>query len=155
MTASEHLVVGAGLAGAAAAWRLAQRGRAVTIVERRTPAAPDGSSHGSARIFRYAYAEPRWAAMVAASLPGWRELEAVHGAPLLTPTGALDLGTGRAPAGLAAVLSEVGVEHELVAREDARDRWPQFAVDSDVLHHPGGGVLDAEAAVGAMVAATR
>ena len=153
MTASQHLVVGAGLAGAATAWRLAQRGIAVTVVERRTPAAPDASSHGSARIFRYAYAEQHYADLVVRALPGWRELERVHGAPLLTPTGALDLGAERDPHALAVVLEAAGVEHELVPQAEARVRWPQLLADSDVLHHAGGGVLDAHGAVDAMIAA--
>ena len=53
MTSSTYVVVGAGLAGAATAWSLARRGHEVTVLERSQPAARDGSSHGSARIFRY------------------------------------------------------------------------------------------------------
>ncbi|MGI4893648.1 MAG: FAD-dependent oxidoreductase [Janthinobacterium lividum] len=153
MNTSDYLVVGAGLAGAATAWRLAQRGHQVTLVERRTPAAADGSSHGSARIFRFAYADQRYADLVVASLPGWRELEGVHGAPLITATGTLDLGAERDPHALAHILTAAGVEHELLPRAQALARWPQLIADSDVLHHSGGGVIDAEGAVNAMVAA--
>ncbi|MGY2080097.1 FAD-dependent oxidoreductase [Modestobacter sp. SYSU DS0657] len=155
MSDSQYLVVGAGLAGAAIAWQLAERGQEVTLVDRRRPAAPDGSSHGSARIFRYAYPELRWTRLVQRSLPGWRELERLHGSRLITPTGALDLGAGRDPHRLAGVLAAAGVEHELVPRAEARRRWPQVDVDSDVLHHPGAGVIDAETAVGVMVTAAR
>jgi sarcosine oxidase len=152
---SQHLVVGAGLAGAAIAWRLAERGQEVTVVDRRRPAAEDGSSHGSARIFRYAYPDLRWTKLVQRALPGWRELERLHGSRLITPTGALDLGDDRDPRALAAVLAAAGIEHELVPRAEARQRWPQIDVDTDVLHHPGAGVIDAETAVHAMVAAAR
>ncbi|MGY1986518.1 FAD-dependent oxidoreductase [Blastococcus sp. SYSU DS0669] len=155
MNSSQYLVVGAGLAGAAIAWHLAQRGEEVTLVERRTPAATDGSSHGSARIFRYAYPERRWTDLVRRSLPGWRELERLHGAPLITPTGALDFGAARDPHRLAGVLAAAGVEHEVLPRAEARRRWPQIDVDTDVLHHPGAGVLDAGTTVEAMVAAAR
>ena len=58
MSSSQYVVVGAGLAGAATAWSLTRRGHEVTLVERTQPAARDGSSHGSARIFRYAYSDP-------------------------------------------------------------------------------------------------
>ncbi|MFB9375966.1 FAD-dependent oxidoreductase [Kineococcus gynurae] len=153
MPDSTHLVVGAGLAGAATAWRLATRGLAVTVVERRSPASPDGSSHGSARIFRYGYAEQHYADLVVAARPGWDELAEVHGAPLITPTGTIDFGAERDPRAVAAVLAAAGVEHELLTSEQARRRWPQIAVDSDVLHHGGGGVLDAETAVHAMLRA--
>ena len=61
---SQYVVVGAGLAGAATAWSLARRGHEVTLVERTQPAARDGSSHGSARIFRYAYPDPFYARLV-------------------------------------------------------------------------------------------
>ena len=155
MSSSDYLVVGAGLAGSAIAWQLAERGMDVTVVERRSPAAADGSSHGSARIFRYAYPDRRWTALVQQSLPGWRELERLHGGPLITPTGALDLGAERAPERLAAVLAEAGVDHEMVPQAQARRRWPQIEADTDVLYHPGAGVIDAETAVLAMVAAAR
>jgi sarcosine oxidase len=155
VSSSHHLVVGAGLAGAAIAWQLAERGQEVTLVDRRGPAAPDGSSHGSARIFRYAYPERRWTELVQRSLPGWRELERLHGSRLITPTGAIDLGAERDPRQLASVLAAVGVEHELVPQAEAQRRWPQVAVDTDVLFHPGAGVIDAESAVHAMVAAAR
>ena len=153
MNASEYLVVGAGLAGAATAWRLAQRGHQVTVVERRRPATEDGSSHGSARIFRYAYAEQHYADLVVRSAPGWRELESLHGTALITPTGTLDFGATRAPRALAGVLERAGVAHELLTREEARRRWPQLAFDTDVLHHSGGGVIDAETSVHAMITA--
>ena len=155
MRSSDYLVVGAGLAGAAIAWQLAERGEDVTVVERRSPAAADGSSHGSARIFRYAYPDRRWTELVQRSVPGWRELERLHGGPLITPTGALDLGAERDPRRLAQVLAAAGVEHELVGRAEAQRRWPQIDVDTDVLHHPGAGVIDAERAVHTMVAAAR
>ena len=64
MSTSRYVVVGAGLAGAATAWSLARRGHEVTLVERTQPAPRDGSSHGSARIFRYAYPDPFYARLV-------------------------------------------------------------------------------------------
>ena len=82
MNASRYVVVGAGLAGAATARSLARRGHEVTLVERTQPAARDGSSHGSARIFRYAYPDPFYARLVytlgpeaeAISPPAFREM---------------------------------------------------------------------------------
>ncbi|WP_432563371.1 FAD-dependent oxidoreductase [Kineococcus sp. SYSU DK003] len=155
MSSAQFLVVGAGLAGASTAWRLADRGFSVTLVERDVPACAHGSSHGSARIFRYAYPERAYVDLVGASEPGWAELSAVHGAPLITRTGALDFGSDRHPHDLATVLEAAGVDHELLPQEQARERWPQIAFDSDVLLHAAGGVLDAESTVGAMVAAAR
>jgi sarcosine oxidase len=152
---SQFLVVGAGLAGASTAWRLAGRGFAVTLVERDVPASEHGSSHGSARIFRFAYPRKTYVDLVAASVPGWDELEARHGSPLITRCGALDFGAERDPHGLAKVLAEAGVDHELVPQAQALERWPHVAFDTDVLLHSAGGVLDAETTVRAMVDAAR
>jgi sarcosine oxidase len=76
---SQCVVVGAGLAGAAAAWSLTLRGYEVTLVERAQPAANDGSSHGSARIFRYTYTDPLYTRLVVQSRKRWDELERVSG----------------------------------------------------------------------------
>ena len=149
--ASTYVVVGAGLAGAATAWHLARGGHEVTLVERTRPAAPDGSSHGSARIFRYGYPDRFYAELVVRARAAFDELESLAGAQLITPTGSLDFGAGRNPRGLAQVLAEVGVEHELLSHEQARERFPQIATDTEVLWHPGAGVIDAETTVQAMV----
>lgn len=155
MSASQYLVIGAGLAGAATAWQLARRGHEVTLVERARPAAEDGSSHGSARIFRYAYSDPFYAGLVVRSRRAWEELERLHGRQLVTPSGALDFGVRRHPRRLAAVLDQVGVEHELLTAAAAGERWPQITFDTEVLWHPAAGVIDAERSVAAMVLQAR
>lgn len=151
MTASKYVVVGAGLAGAATAWQLASQGHEVTILERYTPANHAGSSHGSARIFRYAYPGDFYTRLVIESKAGWDELARLSGKQLISPTGAVDYGSTRQPERLASVLAANNVEHELLSPEEARSRWSQIAFDSDVLWHPGAGVIDAETTVTAMV----
>jgi sarcosine oxidase len=146
-----YAVVGAGLSGASAAWRLAQSGADVIVLERDVPASALGSSHGSARIFRYGYLDPFYAELVVRARGSWDELEAASGMQLITPSGSLDFGAVRDPAGLADVLQAVGVEHELLSRADAGTRWPQLRFDTEVLWHPGAGVIDAEASVIAML----
>jgi sarcosine oxidase len=150
---SQYVVIGAGLAGAAAAWSLAKRGHEVTVVERTQPATHDGSSHGSARIFRYPYPNPFYTELVVRARAGFDELEQLSGKQLITPTGSLDFGQIRNPRQLATVLEQVGVEHELLSNEEARDRFPQIAPDTEVLWHPGAGVIDAETTVNVLVAA--
>ncbi|MHA7179613.1 FAD-dependent oxidoreductase [Arthrobacter sp. MDB2-24] len=148
---SDFVVVGAGLAGAATAWQLAARGHSVTILERDVPATSRGSSHGSARIFRYAYPDPFYTRAVVESKTLWDELERVSGKQLITPTGAVDYGSGRHPEQLAGILAGAGVDHELLSAGEARSRWPSIAFDTPVLWHPGAGVMDAETSVTAMV----
>jgi sarcosine oxidase len=149
---AEYVVVGAGLAGAATAWQLAVRGHEVAILERAVPASHDGSSHGSARIFRYAYPEEFYTRAVIESQTLWSELGRAAGTELITPAGAVDYGPLRRPELLARVLADAGVEHELLSAAAATSRWPQFAFDTSVLWHPGAGVIDAESSVNAMVA---
>lgn len=148
---SEYVVIGAGLAGAAAAWQLAARGEQVTVLERTTPGNHEGSSHGSARIFRYAYPDELYTRLVVRAKEGWDELERLGGAALITLTGALDHGEIRHPERLARVLEAAGVEHELLSRGDAAARFPQFEFDTDVLWHPDAGVLDAITTVETML----
>ncbi|MHC6228720.1 FAD-dependent oxidoreductase [Arthrobacter sp. MMS24-T111] len=148
---SDYVVVGAGLAGAATAWQLASRGHQVTLLERDVPAAHDGSSHGSARILRYAYPDLFYTRAVLESKALWDGLAAEAGTELITPAGAVDYGQKRNPAQLAEVLGAAGIDHELLTAADARNRWPHIAFDTEVLWHPGAGVIDAETSVNVMV----
>ena len=148
---SKFVVVGAGLAGAATAWQLATAGHEVTILERGVPANAAGSSHGSARIFRYAYPSESYTRMVVRAADLWRDLEEQGRTRLITPSGALDFGTSRQPGTLARVLDRLGIDHELFSSSEASRRWPQFVFDSSVLWHPGAGVIDAETSVATML----
>ncbi len=147
MESSRYVVVGAGLAGSATALALARRGLEVTVVERREPAGHEGSSHGSARIFRYAYPDRFYTDLVIRARSGFDELERLSGRRLISPAGAVDFGAARNPAQLAQVLESAGVTHELLSQQEARDRWPQIAFDTEVLWHPDAGVIDAETTV--------
>lgn len=151
MASTDYVVVGAGLAGAATAWHLAARGYQVTLVERTTPASHDGSSHGSARILRYAYPDPFYTRAVTEARALWDTLSSAGGHDLISPAGAVDYGSERDPALLADVLAGAGVEHQLLSAAEARERWPFIDFDSDVLWHPAAGVIDAETAVTTMV----
>jgi sarcosine oxidase len=147
----EFVVIGAGLAGAATAWRLTQRGHQVVVLERTEPGNHRGSSHGSARIFRYAYSDQLYTDLVVRAKTGWDELQRRSGTTLITPTGCVDHGALRNPRLLAANLAAAGVEHELLPPAQAHDRWPQLAFTTEVLWHPGAGVLDAISTVRAML----
>lgn len=148
---TEHIVIGAGLAGAATAYALTMRGEDVTVLEQHTPANAHGSSHGSARILRFAYPQRLYLDLVVAARAMWDDVERATGTALITSTGALDHGEARHTAQLAALFADAGIDHEVLSPAQAGARWPQFAFDTAVLWHPAAGVIDAETAVSAML----
>src|SRR5271170_6962982 len=147
------VIIGAGLAGSATAWALARRGRSAVVLEAFGPAHRNGSSHGSARIFRRAYPDPLYVRLTGESGRRWRALEAESGEQLLTLTGAIDFGAEREPERLHNVLTECGVPAELVPAQAAAERWPfiDFEGVGPVLYHEDAGVLDPDRAIAAML----
>jgi len=144
------LVVGGGLMGAAAAWRLSVRGHQVTVLERFGPGHDRGSSYGTSRIFRLAYAEPSYTDLALRALPLWRRLTEIRRAgggvtvvtdadEALTADAVVVAVGGWAPGFLPAVVT--GLPPMRVTQEqpvhfpvpDALD-WPSF------IHHPGAGL---------------
>jgi sarcosine oxidase len=125
-------VVGAGAAGSSAARSIAEAGRSCVLLERFELGHAEGSSHGSARIFRLAYHHPDYVRMAVRARDEWRELESASGTELLTTTGGIDIGPRAAEA--AEALEAAGVEHEWISAREAEVRWP-------ALHGPDGRVL--------------
>ncbi len=145
------VVIGAGLAGSAAAWALARRGRSVAVLEAFQAGHRRGSSHGSARIFRRAYPDPLYVRLTGQAQRLWRLLADEAGEEVVLTTGGLDFGPAREPAKLHEILTSEGVPAELMAAEASAERWPQVAFGSGpVLFHPDAGVIDAERAMAAM-----
>lgn len=152
MYISRYAVVGAGLAGASAAWQLATAGHEVILLEQQESHAGNlGSSHGSARIFRYPYPDPHYVGLVKRSASLWWGLESQLGQTLITTTGGVDFGDRRNPELLAGILEQEGIESEVLSMERAEERWPQLSFDSSVLWQPEAGVIDAERTVEGMV----
>jgi monomeric sarcosine oxidase len=149
---TETVIVGAGLAGSAAAWALTRMGRPCVLLEAFQPGHDRGSSHGSARIFRRAYPDPLYVRLTGQARRLWTELEDEAGQTLITVTGALDFGPSSQPGEMYELLTAQGVPAELVHPREAASRWPGFAfADGDgVMFHPDGGVIDAERAMTAM-----
>jgi sarcosine oxidase len=148
-------VIGAGLMGAATTWRLARDGHETTLIEAIPIGHKHGSSHGTSRIYRRAYADPLYTHLAGQARELWHELEDDTGAHLLRLTGALDFGARRDPQSIAAHLAEAGVPHELMTASQASERWPQFRFtgatgpDGLVLHHPDAGTVDPDATIAA------
>ena len=152
-TRADLIIVGAGLAGSAAAWAASARGLDVVVLEAFGPGHRNGSSHGSARIFRRAYPDPLYVRLTGAAGELWRQLEDQAGETLLTLTGGIDFGATRNPGLLHEVLTSGNVPAELLAPEAAAERWPQFdfAGVGPVMFHADCGVLDPDNAMAAML----
>jgi len=155
---ADVIVIGAGLAGSAAARALASRGRSVVLLEAFQPGHRRGSSHGSARIFRRAYPDPLYVRLTGQAQALWRQLADEAGEELVTTTGVIDYGPARVQEKMYEILTGFGVPAELMAAGEAAERWPGMAFGPDpVLFHPDGGVIDPERAMAAMrgIAAVR
>ena len=121
---ADVVIVGAGLAGSAAARALASRGRSVVLVEAFQPGHRRGSSHGSARIFRRAYPDPLYVRLTGQAQVLWRQLADEAGEELVTTTGAVDYGPAREQEKMHEILTGFGVPAELMAAGAAAERWP-------------------------------
>ncbi|MBV9140883.1 MAG: FAD-dependent oxidoreductase [Pseudonocardiales bacterium] len=149
MESVEVVVLGAGVMGAATAWRLAGRGREVALIERFRIGHHQGSSHGPTRVFRYSYADPLHVRMARRVLPMWRELEDEAGQSLLDLCGGIDIGPRAALEPLARALGEGGAQIDWVER--VADRFPGVRTDGPALFSPHTGAIAAAASVRAMV----
>jgi glycine/D-amino acid oxidase-like deaminating enzyme len=149
---SDLIVVGAGLAGSAAAWAAARRGLDVVVLEAFEPGHPNGSSHGSARIFRRVYDDPLYVRLTGAAREGWDALEDQAGETLITVTGGVDFGPARDAEGVGKMVRSCDVRAELLSAGEAGERWPGFDFGAGpVLFQPDAGALDPDRAVAAML----
>jgi sarcosine oxidase len=138
--------------GAAAAWRLAQRGASVLGLDRFAHPHARGSSHGRTRIIREAYFEhPLYVPLVRRSYELWDELARDAGRTRFHRTGRLLLGPpdGLLVAGARRSAVEHDVPHEVLTSEEVRRRWPAYDPPDDhaALHELRAGLLLPEACV--------
>lgn len=152
MPASDPVVIiGAGLAGAAATWALARRDVPVVTVEQFAVGHAGGSSHGSARIVRRGYGDGLYVSLTGQAFELWRELEGVTGARILRMLGGIDFGRRRDVPKVARLLAGAGVPHEVLPAAEAQARWPGMLFDGDVVYHDQAGTMDAAVAVQALL----
>jgi sarcosine oxidase len=140
-------VVGAGIMGAAVAWRLAQRGLSVVLFEQFKLLHTRGSSHGASRIFRLAYEQVDYVLLAQDALPLWREAEKALAQELLMTTGAVDFGPDFHLEPLARALAAAGESLERLRNSEMRARFPWIRVPEGwgAIFHERGGVLLADA----------
>ena len=149
---AEIVVIGAGIAGVAAARAIAQSGREVIVLEQFDVGHDRGSSHGGSRIFRLSYPDPHYVRLAQGALQAWRELEDECGGQLILPTGGLDFGSVAVEN--ARALASCGVGHELLTGAEVMERWAITAAPDEVaLFQPDGGITLADRAYAACLSA--
>ncbi|MFZ7086713.1 FAD-dependent oxidoreductase [Curtobacterium sp. RRHDQ10] len=147
----EHIVIGGGVVGAAAARSLAARGRRVLLVEQFARGHDRGSSHGASRIFRQGYTAPEYVAMTSRALELWRTLESESGEQLLTLTGAVDHGRPETVDAITDALAAAGIPAERLTPDEATARWPGLVFEGSVLTHASAGRIRSDRAVEALL----
>jgi sarcosine oxidase len=150
-------VIGGGVMGAAASWRLRKRGADVVCFDRHSPPHEHGSSHGESRIIRTAYFEgAHYVPLIHESFALWRELESAGGKQLLRMTGALYIGspTSEAVVGAQRSADEHGLDIEVLSGKELQKRYRGHVAKEDVVAvlDKQAGILDPEGAVTAMLA---
>ena len=151
-TEYDAVVVGGGVAGAAAAFELAKRGQRVALLEQFDLLHAHGSSHGESRVIRRTYTLPHFTGAMPAAYALWAAAEEeFRGEPVFTRTGGLDIGRQDDPEllRLLAACKEHGVPHELLSPAEVAVRFPAFALPAGYVgvFQRDAGVLRATQAV--------
>ena len=142
-------VVGAGAMGLASAWALRRAGHDVVVHEQFALGHDRGSSHGRSRIFRLAYADPRYVRLAQEALAGWRELEAESGEELLRLDGILEIVTDLEQSS-AAGLDACGVRWRRLEGEEVERRFPvRLAPPAFAVFQEDAGIVLADRALAA------
>ncbi len=148
------VVVGGGIMGVQAAWRLALLGRSVTVLDQFDVPNQWAASGDHLRVFRLTYGKDEfYTEMALKSLPLWLELNALSEETLLQQNGVLELATKAAgyEAQSLAVLKGRGVRYEKLDPAELRRRYPMYNPRAVkwALFHPDGGMIWANRAVSA------
>lgn len=151
MSRTDVVVIGAGMAGSAAARSLARTGREVVLLEQFGFGHTRGSSHGASRIFRFSYPDPMYVAMAMEALGLWREFEDDTGRELVTTTGGFD--AGPVLSGQAEALDACGAKFEWLSGAEVAERHPvlSFRAEDTLLFQPDAGIVRAEAALATFI----
>jgi glycine/D-amino acid oxidase-like deaminating enzyme len=135
----EHIVLGAGGIGSAAAYWLARRGGgSILALEQYRLGHDRGASEDHSRIIRHSYHTTEYTSLTRAAYQHVRDLEQETSLELVRITGGLHLapddGPGNAEIGsYARALAGQGHACEVMTGTEVRARWPQWRVGADVI----------------------
>lgn len=142
------IVVGLGIFGASALWRLASKGKRVLGVDAGGPTHCFGSSHGSSRIFRRAYWEgEKYLPLLNHADALWCELEALAQRKLLFRTGGIFIGhsDSRLVKGSTETAKASKIQHQLLSSEKVNKYAQAFNIPYgfEALYEPGAYAISA------------
>lgn len=146
----EFLIIGGGAMGSATALSLALRGHEVLLLERFEPGHLHGASHGTTRNFNPAYALPEYLRLLQRADALWDEISAQAGTELLHRTGLVNHGNVAEQRQMHQVLAGAGFASELLSIDEAEARFSGMRFETEVLHIPAGGQINADATVVAL-----
>jgi sarcosine oxidase len=127
----DHVVIGLGAFGSAAAWQLARRGERVVGLEQFELGHLRGASHDTSRILRRSYHTPTYVRLAGEAYDDWAVLSAAAGETLVTVTGGLDLYPP--DAAIPAVdyvqsMTACGVPFDELSAAEVARRWPALTL---------------------------
>jgi len=156
---TDVIIVGGGVMGCAAAWRLARAGQRVRLLEQFAIGQDRGSSHGPSRMIRLAYDAPEYVHLGQVAFDLWDELQEESGESLLFRTGGINAGLPHANeiAGIARLYDTLGVPYERLDSDELRRRYPQLTFPEGTigLYQADYGILAATRCVLACAARAR
>jgi monomeric sarcosine oxidase len=145
----DHVVVGAGALGSAAAYWLSRRSSSLLVCEQYEIGHERGASQDYSRIIRHAYHDLAYAVLTQAAYDAYRVAEQESRQRLITRSGSLDLADVAGPAApvldaMASSLEAQGHTYERLRGEALRRRFPQWQVGEEIeaIFQADGGVLD-------------
>jgi monomeric sarcosine oxidase len=146
------IIVGAGIVGTMAAWRLAQAGHDVQVFEQFGLDHDRGSSYGDSRIVRRVYTDALYTALMADAYPLWSELQShFPDQELFSLPGGIFFGPRTHPQIAAAeeALNLSGVEYERLDAATCARRFPAVKLRDDevALYEPSMGYVRASRCV--------
>ncbi len=151
------IIVGAGIAGASAAYEFSKQGDNVLLLEQYQFLHTKGSSQGGSRIFRHAYENPNYIKLAIEAGELWRELEHNLKEKLVFPTGGIDIGTNdnKDLQDIQTALQATAQDYEVLSAHETNKRFPAFQLSSDMiaLYQKDAAILAATRAVNALLLA--
>lgn len=149
-------VIGAGVAGAAAALALARSGARVTLFDQYATGHDRGSSHGATRLFRTAYFEhPDYVPILQRALAGWKALNAETGERVFIQSGVIEAGPadGFLMPGLDAAIARHSLPVDRLTRAALKKDHPALSIPDafEAIFERDAGFILADKALAAML----